>query len=270
MINDQSSRTLRGFWSREGLGPAILEALKAAGMDFDKLSVDDLAPIDQFHGGGMGMTRRLASLSELGPGSRVLDVGGGLGGPARTLAVEYGCSVTLSDLTASYIDVAKMLTGLLGLQGSVTHVVADGLELPFDSGTFDVVWTQNSGMNIADKERFYEGLHRVLRPGGRLVSQEPMAGPVKPMIFPVMWARDASASFLRTPEEMRRVIESAGFRTRTWGETEAEKAPEKEPRLPVRIQTLVMGDELAEINAAGRRNNIERRIVMVQAVFERV
>ena len=85
-------------------------------------------------------------------GSNVLDVGGGLGGPARVLAVEFGCSVTAVDLTPSYVEAARMLTSRLGLQERVRHEVADALDLPFDAGAFDVVWTQNSGMNIADKD----------------------------------------------------------------------------------------------------------------------
>jgi sarcosine/dimethylglycine N-methyltransferase len=225
--------------------------------------------MDQFHGGGMAMTRRLARLGELGPGTRVLDVGGGLGGPARTLAVEFGCRVTLSDLTESYIQAGALLTRLLRLETSLNHVVADGLELPFASGSFDVVWTQNSGMNIEDKERLYHGFHRVLSPGGRLVTQEPMAGHVQPLIFPVMWGRDASVSFLRTPDEMRELIGAAGFRERAWGDTKAVRTPESGSLPNVRLQTLIMGDGIAQINAAGRRNNAEGRLVMIQAVFDK-
>src|SRR5262249_46048643 len=108
----------------------------------------------------------LAHLAGLAPGARVLDVGGGLGGPARTLAVEFGCHVTVVDLTASYVQAAAMLTARLGLGDRVTHHVGNALALPFEPGAFDVVWTQNSGMNIADKERLYRGLYRVLQPGG--------------------------------------------------------------------------------------------------------
>ena len=150
------------------------------------------------------------------PGTRVLDVGGGFGGPARTLAVEFGCLVTTVDLTDSYVRAAQALTARMGLDDRVSHHVGNALALPFPDGAFDLVWTQNSGMNIADKERLYAGFHRVLRPGGRLALQEPMAGPVAPLLYPVMWARDASTSFLRAPAEMRAVIEAAGFRARAW------------------------------------------------------
>ena len=186
MDDTSSSGAINTYWGREGLGQAILDALVASGKSLDTLTIDDLAPADQFHGGGKAATVRLARLARVSPGTRVLDVGGGLGGPARTLAVEFGCHVTVIDLTESYVRAAEMLTAQLGLGDRVTHHVGNALALPFDPGTFDVVWTQNSGMNIADKERLYLGFHRVLRPGGRLAFQEPMAGPVQPLIFPVM------------------------------------------------------------------------------------
>jgi len=224
----------------------ILEALAASGTHLAALTVDDLVPLDQFHGGG-------------------------LGGPAPMLAVAFGCRVTAVDLTVSYVRAAAMLTARLGLGNRVTHQVGDALALPFDDGTFDVVWTQNSGMNIAAKERLYAGLHRMLRPGGRLAFQEPMAGPVQPPIFPVMWARDAATSFLRTPGEMRVLIEAVGFRVRAWEDVTAEVAGSG-PRAAApgpSIQALVMGDALEAITRAGQRNRDEGRIVMVQAVCDR-
>jgi MPBQ/MSBQ methyltransferase len=133
------------------------------------------------------------------------------------------------------------------------------------------VWTQNSGMNIADKARLYAGFHRVLRPGGLLAVQEPMAGPVQPPIFPLMWARDAASSFLRPPEEMRALIEAAGFTARVWEDVTAEAAgPSTGGATPSHsIQRIVMGEGLDEITRAGRRNREEQRIVTVQAVFVR-
>jgi predicted methyltransferase len=126
-------------------------------------------------------------------------------------------------------------------------------------------------MNIAAKGRLYLGFHRMLRPGGLLALQEPMAGPVQPPIFPVMWARDAATSFLRVPVEMRALIEAAGFRMRAWEDVTLEIAgsgADVVTPTPT-IQSLVMGDTLAAISRAGRRNRDEGRIVMVQAVFDR-
>ena len=92
------AQTIDDYWGRDGLGQAILDNLAASGKNLDALTIDDLAPMDHFHGGGKGAPLRLARLAGLTPGLRVLDVGGGLGGPARTLAVEFGCHVTVVDL----------------------------------------------------------------------------------------------------------------------------------------------------------------------------
>lgn len=259
------------YWGREHLAEAILAALTARGVSLDALTVDALAPVDQFHGGGKPVTVRLARLAAVRPGTRVLDVGGGFGGPARTLAVEFGCHVTGIDLTESYVRAATVLTERMELQSRVSHQVGNALALPFPDGAFDLVWTQNSGMNIADKEGLYAGFHRVLRPGGLLALQEPMAGPAQPVIYPVMWARDASTSFVRTPDAMRAVIEAAGFRARAWEDMTAETAgPTTGAAMPAHsIARLVMGDAIDRIVAAGHRNRDERRIVSIQAVFER-
>ena len=264
--------SVSAYWAREGLGPAILEALAAAGKNLDALTIDDLAPADQFHGGGKDATLRLARLAALEPGMRVLDVGGGVGGPARTLAAEFGCRVTAIDLTESFVSAAQMLTARLGLAGQVTHRVGNALALPFDGGTFDVVWTQNSGMNIAEKERLYAGFHRVIRPGGLLAIQEPMAGPRPPILYPVMWATDASTSFLRPPAEMRALIEAAGFRAKAWDDVTAETAGVRDASaIPAHsAQRLIMGDRLDEIIRVGHLNRDEGRLVSVQAVFDRL
>ena len=259
-------------WSRDRIGEAILASLAAIGKDLDALTIDDLADSDQFHGGGKPATVRLARAAAPAPGTRVLDVGGGFGGPARLLAVEHGCDVTSIDLTESYVQAAVLLTERLELTDRVRHRVGNALALPFADASFDMVWTQNSGMNIADKERLYAELHRVLRPGGTLAQQEPMAGPVQPVIYPVMWARDPSTSFLRPPGEMRQVIERAGFRVRMWDDvTEANVGPSGGAPVPAHsIQRLVMGDTLPAILAAGQRNRIEGRIVSIQAICDRL
>jgi ubiquinone/menaquinone biosynthesis C-methylase UbiE len=265
------AQTTNAYWGREELERTILDALATAGKRTDALTVDDLAPADHFHSGGKKATERLAHLAQLRPGVRVLDVGGGLGGPARTLASQFGCRVTVVDLTESYVRTGAALTARLGLDDRVSHRVGDALELDVDADGFDVVWTQNSGMNISEKERLYAGFARLLRPGGLLALQEPMAGPVQPVVFPVMWARDATSSFLRAPGEMRAVIEAAGFQVRAWDDVTAEAVgPSTGADGPAHsIQRIVMGEALDAIVRAGQRNREEGRIVMIQAVLER-
>jgi sarcosine/dimethylglycine N-methyltransferase len=259
------------YWERKDLGERMLAALAAAGKNIDALTIADMALTDQFHGGGKPATDRLARLLDPKPGTRILDVGGGAGGPARTLAVEFGCHVTVIDLTASFVRAGQMLTTRLGLADRVSHQVGNALELPFDGGTFDVVWTQNSGMNIADKARLYAGFHRVLKAGGRVAFQEPVAGPVQPAVYPLMWARDPSGSFLVTPDELRSHIERAGFAVRVCDDVSAEFAgPATAEAIPPHTaQRIIMGEALDEIIQANHRNRLEGRILSVQAILER-
>ncbi|MDH5291805.1 MAG: methyltransferase domain-containing protein [Acidimicrobiia bacterium] len=266
-------------WHRPGLTERILEALAAAGKDVDNLTVDDLAASDQFHGGGRPATLALAALAGLDQPTdrtrRVLDVGGGLGGPARTLASRFGCAVTAVDLTESYVAAARELTDRVGLADRVAHLVGDALRLDdpalgLEPGSFDVVWTQNAGMNIADKEALYAGFHRMLRPGGTLTFQEPTTGANSPPHYPLMWADDPSLSFLRSPAELRALVAAAGFEERAWElVTESATGANAPPAPPHAIQRLIMGDHLAAVQAAGRRNLDEDRISMVHAAFTR-
>lgn len=137
--------------------------------------------------------------------------------------------------------------------------------------TFDVLWTQNSGMNIATKEGLYAGFARPLPRGGLLAIQDPITGPTQPPIFPLMWARDATTSSLRPPADMRELIEAAGFRALAWEDVTAELAgPSTRAAVPAHsIARIVMGDAIDDITRAGQRNRDEGRVLMIQAVFER-
>lgn len=256
------------YWRRPGLAEAILEALRAAGKDLQALTVEDLAPFDHFHGRGIAATRTLAGLLDAGPGMRVLDVGGGLGGPARLLAARHGCEVTVLDPTEDFVHAGELLTARLGLEGRVRFRRGAAPDLPFPDAGFDAVWTQNSGMNVADKPRLYREIRRVLRPGGRLATQEPVAGPVQPPHFPLMWAADASGSFLLTSGALRSLIQASGFIERVWTDVTT-PPPQTAPAEGVSIQHLTMGDRLPAILAANSRNWAERRLASMHALFER-
>ena len=167
-------------YTRHDLVETILAALKAAGKDIDHLTPDDLAAVDEFHGGQRAATIRLAELVGFTGTERVLDVGSGLGGPSRFLAWRYGCRVSGVDLTAEFVQVAELLTEKTGLVGRVDYRQGSALDLPFEDVTFDVVWSQNVAMNIADRDPLYGEMHRVLKPGGKLALQEVAAGPGGP------------------------------------------------------------------------------------------
>ncbi len=259
------------------LGTKILALLRAAGKDIDALEVEDLAQIDQLHAGGAQATRALIRRADIQPGMRVLDVGGGLGGPARLLAHDTGCTVTVLDLSEEFCRVGEMLTARVGLSDRVIFRQGSALEMPFPDGAFDRVWTQHSTMNIAEKRALYREIYRVLRPGGWLAMHEMMAGPVQPIHFPVPWARDASINFLWPSGAIRGLLTEIGFREQEWVdereatlatmETAAPSQPQRES--PTLVSDLVFGPQLPEMVRTFGRNVREDRLTLVQAVFAR-
>jgi ubiquinone/menaquinone biosynthesis C-methylase UbiE len=145
------------------------------------------------------------------PGDHLLDVGSGIGGPARYLARRFGCRVTGIDLTPEFCAVASQLTQLLGLQAQVDFRVGDATALPFDDAAFDGAYSMNVSMNIADKAGLYRELWRVLKPGGWLALSEIARGSGPDIDYPTPWAATAASSFLSTPEQTRQGLLDAGF-----------------------------------------------------------
>ena len=189
----------------------ILDGLQQSGLDLDALTPVDLAPIDEFHMGGRAATTHIVGLMELPSGTRVLDVGSGLGGVVRYLAAECGCRATGIDLTPEYVNIAQMLTERTGLTENVDLQIGSALDLPWPDGSFDAAMTLHVAMNIANRPRLYEEVARVIRPGGVFAIYDVMKGPNSGMEFPVPWAETADTSFLVTPAEMRVLLSDADF-----------------------------------------------------------
>jgi SAM-dependent methyltransferase len=257
-------------YSRGDLRARITDALQAGGKDLDRLSIKDLALIDEFHLRGRAATTDLADLAAIQAEDHLLDIGAGLGGPARLLAQTYGCHVTTVDLSADYCETAEWLNRATGLPEHITVMHADALNLPFPDGSFDVVWSQHAQMNIADKRRFYREARRVLKDGGRLAIWDIIAGPVRPIHIPVPWADTADINFLAESDELRQFVEEARFEMTAWNDLtdqtiESLRAQMAAPASPTGLQTYVPNFPTKTANLL--LNLKEQRIRMLQAVF---
>jgi SAM-dependent methyltransferase len=198
-------------YSRGGLLERLEEALRSDGADPLRPTLEQLAPYDQFHGRGLEATEDAAALMPVQPGHRLLDVGSGIGGPARWFARRFGCHVTGVDLTPLFCAVADELSRRTGTTSAVDLHVADALAMPFADASFDGAYSMNVSMNIADKAGLYRELHRVLAPGGWLLLSEVARGDGPEPDYPTPWAATSAASFLATPQQTRDGLLAAGF-----------------------------------------------------------
>jgi len=190
---------------------AVAAAFERAGLDPRQLRPVDLAPVDEFHIRGRAATLEIAEALHIGAGSRVIDLGSGLGGPARMLAELTGCTVTGIDLTPEFCEVATALSEWTGLSARTSFHVGDATATDLPDASFDAVLTVHVAMNIADKPALYAEAFRVLRPGGRFIVYDVLQGEGGDVRYPVPWAEDSSTSFLATSDEMRHMLTTAGF-----------------------------------------------------------
>jgi SAM-dependent methyltransferase len=274
-MTDTSKSVASHYGRHDDLAVRILRVLEEAGADLAALTAEILAPLDQFHIRGHLATVELAHYANLEAQTRVLDLGAGIGGPARLLAERFDCWVTGLDLTAAYCRAARDLTARIGLAERVDFVCGDGTALPFADNGFDLVWTQHAAMNIPDKVGLYGEIARVLRPGGRLVLHDVVAGPVQPIHMPVPWAAKPEWSFLVPAGEVRRLVTAAGLVELGWREVTAEArawSRERRARAAAGVASLgpqrYLGPEFTQMIKNLGRNLEENRVGVVKGLFE--
>jgi SAM-dependent methyltransferase len=164
----------------------------------------------------------------LGPqaGEHIIDIGGGIGGPARWIASRFGCLVTSLDLTPEFCRAAEELNGATGLSDRVAAVEGSAVDLPFEQASFDRAYSENVVMNIADKRSFYGEAFRVLRSGGLFVFSNYGTGSAGEPYYPAPWAASAEMSFLSTVEGTRSDLLRAGFEIVVYRDKTAEVLPD--------------------------------------------
>jgi len=262
---------VRAHYDANGLAGRIKTALAATATEDQPLRIDQLAPLDQFHTRGILATAELAAAAGLEPSTRVLDVGSGIGGPARYLAATFGCKVTGVDLSPAFVDAANYLTARCGLSDRAVFQVGDARHLPFEDASFDAVFLQHVAMNIADRPALYAEVRRILAPGGRFATYDLVlrAGDV---VYPAPWARDPSTSFLLSEGDTRKALELAGFEAVLWRDDtqaalewfNAAMAGPPAGRLSLGI---VMGPDFQTMTSNLARNIRENRLGVLSAVL---
>lgn len=270
--------SVEGFYTGGGGHvAAVRDALAGAGVDLTALTTSDLAPIDEFHIRGRAATLEIAARLEIGPTSRVLDLGSGLGGPARTLVEEVGCAVTGVDVTREFCELAAALSDWTGAGGRTTFVHGDATALDMTDRSFDAVMTLHAAMNIPDKAALYGEAYRVLAPGGRFVAYDVVQGEGGDVRYPVPWANDATTSHLASPQQMRALLAAAGFEvlaevdstdeSLAWFE-QVRARVEREGPPPITFQAF-LGDAFGQMAANQVTNLRERRIRTVMFTCRR-
>lgn len=250
------------------LADAIAEKLRSAGKDPNKLTTADLVAVDEFHIRGRKATLELGKKMNLNARSHVLDIGSGLGGPARTLAEVYGCQVTGIDLTQAFCDAATTMSDWVGLGGRVSFKQGDATNLPFEHGTFDAAMTIHVAMNIAAKDKMYLEARRVLKSGGIFAVYDVLQGEGGEVLYPVPWARDPSISYVATPDQMKALLVGAGFKLLETQDSTEESQSFFEKMTAQMVKTgtspviwqLFLGDDFPTMARNQVRNVTERRI----------
>lgn len=202
---------LAGHYEGEDIAGRVLAALRVAQGADAPVTPEALAPLDHFHGRSLAATTEMVARLDPRAGERILDIGSGIGGPARWIAARFGCHVTGIDLMPAFCRAAEALNAATGLGDRVRILEGSATDLPFEAASFDRAYSQNVLMNIADKALFFGEALRVLKPGGVFVVSCLGAGPEGAPFYPLPWASVAAASFLSTPEETRRDVQEAGF-----------------------------------------------------------
>ncbi|WP_434721533.1 class I SAM-dependent methyltransferase [Mesorhizobium sp. RIZ17] len=271
-MTDELDR-VRDHYRATGLTDRLKTALAVFGSEERRLKPEQLATLDQFHTRGLAATAELANLAVIDADMSVLDVGSGVGGPARFLEATYGCKVTGLDLSEPFVEAARYLTARTGQDDNVSFETGSALALPFEDGRFDAALLQHVAMNITDRPLLYREIRRVLKPGGKFATFDVVLNGGDPL-YPVPWAKTPGESFLLTAEATCEAIEAAGFGTLVRrDDTAAAKAWFAELRVsgpPPLNLGIVMGQGFAEPTTNLGRNLMQDRLGILTAVFEAV
>ena len=255
--------------------PVVLDALRESGRNTDRIEIDDLAGIDEFHALGRPATMALAELAGVAAGTEVVDVGAGLGGPARFLAARLGARVVAVEPTERFRDACAELNRRTGLADVIRTLDGSATDLPVPDASMDVAWMQAVAISVPDKRAMANELRRVLRPGGRLAFFDSFARDGRDLHFPLPWADGPEASFVVSAAELRSVFEAAGFEPVIWNEQEGALAEIAQRSFtptvdPARVGLARLMPDFEERMGNVGRNIGEGRLGLLQAILRAV
>ena len=198
-------------YAAANLEQRILAAFEATGKPRASITADDLAIVDEFHIGSREATDAIAAQMHLRPGMKLLDIGSGIGGPARYFASAHGCQVTGIDLTTEYVRTAQTLSTLVGVSASVQFKQGSATALPFGNDSFEGAYMFHVGMNIQDKVKLIREVKRVLRSEAIFAIYDVMRIGPGELQYPLPWASKTEESFVATVDDYRQALVDAGF-----------------------------------------------------------
>lgn len=278
--NDSSGKA-----DHTALWQTISDTLTQADIPLSRLSTDLLAPIDQLHIGGRKATQHLIDQADLAPDSRILEIGSGLGGSARLIADRIPCHITAVDITPSFIFASKQINRQLGYH-QIRSVCADACLPQVEPGTQDAAISQHTLMNIKDRRKLLSTLHASLKPGGKLLLHEVLAGNNSDALtLPVPWASEPAHSHLPGQVALIKALEEQGFALRSisnvsqealaWrdkhskreaGESEQGRTQQQSPLNP----RLIFGERFIRMGQNVMTNLADDKVQVVEAIFEKL
>jgi len=270
-------KSLNDHYGQPDLSGKIRQAFERLDLKPEEVTREDLANLDEIHIRGLEATLELGKLAGLEPGMRVLDVGCGIGGPARTLAAEFGCEVVGLEIVGEFCRAAAMLTEWVGMTDRVSFHEGDMRAMPFADADFDLVFTQHTVMNVADKAALFGEIRRVSKDPGMFLLYEVCGDDDAALHYPVPWAGGPDISFLTTADALRGLITAGGFTEKHWADVTGQAldwfdglAAGMRKTVPRRMGPnvgVILGSDAAEKSRNLLRNLREGRIQVVQGLF---